>query len=180
MAAPPAKTLKDLSGVWVMNKTLSDDTDRILQMQGVGWWLRKAIALATVTLTIKQYVSADGLTHIDIEQRATGGISGTTEKRTLDWAYRDHKDGIFGAVKGKSRWVKLADVEDDNEFLKKGWLEEGDEHVQSYVESVGNGWTADQIWGFEEIGGVRYHVRHVVVRKGDDWKEARLVYDYQK
>ena len=145
------------------NKTLSDDTDRILQMvnppkyptsnlsiseaqqQGVGWWLRKAIALATVTLTIKQYTSDDGLTHIDIEQRATGGISGTTENRTLDWEYRDHKDGIFGEVKGKSRWVKLSDVEDDNEFLKKGWLDEGDKYVQSYVESVGNGWTANQV-----------------------------------
>ncbi|MCJ1298481.1 hypothetical protein MMC08_001271 [Hypocenomyce scalaris] len=181
MAAPPEVTLKDLSGQWLMNKTLSDDPDRILQMQqGVGWWLRRAISLATITLTIKQYTSDDSLTHIDIEQRATGGISSTTENRTLDWQYREHKDGIFGEVKGKSRWVKLSDVEDDNEFLKTGWLDEGDEHVQAYVESAGNGWTANQIWGFEELGGTRYYVRHVVVRKGDDWKEARLVYDFQK
>lgn len=41
--------------------------------------------------------------------------------------------------------MKLSDVEDDNEFLKKGWLDEGNEHVQSYVESVGNGWTANQV-----------------------------------
>ena len=26
---------------------------------------------------------------------------------------------------------------------------------------------------------MRYHTRHVVVRKGEDWKQARLVYDYQ-
>lgn len=37
----------------------------------------------------------------------------------------------------------------------------------------------EQIWGFAEINGDRRYVRHVVVRKGDDWKQARLVYDYQ-
>ena len=67
----------------------------------------------------------------------------------------------------------------DNEWLKKGWLEPEGEFVQSYVESVGGGWTADQVWGFEMVDGKRYHVRHVVVRKGEDWKEARLVYDWQ-
>ena len=72
-------------------------------------------------------------------------------------------------------------VESDIPFLTTGW--EGGvsgEHVQSYVESKTNGWTANQVWGFEEIDGVRRHVRHVVVRKGDeDWKQARLVYDWQ-
>lgn len=35
-----------------------------------------------------------------------------------------------------------------------------------------------QVWGFEIMDGKRYYVRHVVVRKEDDWKQARLVYDY--
>ncbi|KAI4163829.1 MAG: hypothetical protein LQ342_002602 [Letrouitia transgressa] len=145
-------------------------------MQGVGWVLRKAISLATITLSITQY-EKDGLTHIDISQTATGGIKGTTENRTLDWEYREHKDGIFGEVRGKSRWVKLDDVDDDT-FLKTGWDDMDGEHVQSYVESKDNGWTADQVWGFEIMDGKRYYVRHVVVRKEDDWKQARLVYDY--
>jgi len=179
MAAPPEVSLKDLSGQWVMNKTLSDDTDPILILQGIGWFLRKAISYATITLTIKEYTSEDSLTHIDIDQVATGGISGTTENRTLDWQFRDHEDGIFGKVKGRSRWLNLADLDDDDEFLRQGWLDEGGEFVQSYVESVDNGWTANQVWGFEELDGKRYYVRHVVVRKGDDWKEARLVYDFQ-
>ena len=52
--------------------------------------------------------------------------------------------------------------------------------MQAVADSIGgNGWTADQIWGFEEIKGERRYVRHVVVRKGDDWKLARLVYDYK-
>ncbi|KAL2041348.1 hypothetical protein N7G274_005730 [Stereocaulon virgatum] len=178
MAAPPEKTLKDLNGKWVMNKSLSDDYDRILEMQGIGWFLRKAISYATVTLTINQYTDSSNLTHFDIKQVATGGVQGTTENRTLDWTWRDHKDGIFGNVKGRSRWVKLGDVDDD-EFLKVGYDDLEGEHVQAWAENVEKGWTADQIWGFEQINGERRYVRHVVVRKGDDWKQARLVYDYQ-
>lgn len=141
--------------------------------------MRKAIALATVTIVVTQYEDTEDppRSHIDISQTATGGIKGTTELRTLDWVYRDHQDGIFGKLKGKSRWVKLGDVDDDA-FLKEGWDDMEGEHVQAYVESDGNGWTADQVWGFEVIDGVRRHARHVVVRKGDDWKQARLVYDW--
>lgn len=103
--------------------------------------------MATVTLTISEYVDKDtSLTHVDIKQVATGGISGTTENRTLDWTYRDHKDGIFGSVKGKSRWVKLDDVDDD-EFLKKGFEDMEGEHIQAYAESNDNGWTANQVSG---------------------------------
>ena len=51
--------------------------------------------------------------------------------------------------------------------------------MQAWAESLGNGWTADQVWGFEEVDGKRHYVRHVVARKGDDWKQARLVYDYK-
>ncbi|KAL9098725.1 MAG: hypothetical protein Q9187_009611, partial [Circinaria calcarea] len=119
-------------------------------------------------------------THIDITQTATGGIKGTTELRTLDWTLRGHKDGIFGEVKGKSRWASLKDLKGADEWLRGPFLDEdGGVRVQAWVESIGGGWTAEQVWGFEEIKGSRYHVRHIIVRKGEDWKQARLVYDYQ-
>ena len=51
--------------------------------------------------------------------------------------------------------------------------------MQSYVESTTDAWTANQIWGFEEVDEERRYVRHVVVRKADDWKQARLVYDWR-
>lgn len=73
--------------------------------------------------------------------------------------------------------MKLTDVDDDA-FLKEGWEDLEAEHVQAYVESYDNGWTADQVWGFEVVDGERRHVRHIVVRKGSDWKQARLVYDW--
>ncbi len=99
--------------------------------------------MATITLTISEYIEGDK-THIDIKNVATGGISGTTENRTLDWTYGDHTDGIFGSVKGKSRWVKLSDVDED-EFIKTGFDDLEGEHVQAYVESKDNGWTANQV-----------------------------------
>lgn len=101
--------------------------------------------MATVTLSVSQYTDANSTTHIDIKQVATGGISGTTEDRTLDWTYRDHKDGIFGSVKGKSRWTKLTEIDDDDKFLKEGWPDSKGEFVQSYVESKDSGWTANQV-----------------------------------
>ncbi|CZR61253.1 uncharacterized protein PAC_11149 [Phialocephala subalpina] len=184
MAAPAEITLKDLTGVWVMNKTLSDDTDAILALQGIGWWTRKAIALATVTLHAKQYLGDDGIVHIDIEQTATGGIKGTTELRILDWEKREHEDHVFGKLKGRSRWIDLSGVEDS--FLKDGWLEDnessgpaGEKHIESWVENSEKGWTADQIWGFAIIDGKRYYVRRVVVKKGDTVLKARLVYNWQ-
>lgn len=50
--------------------------------------------------------------HIDIDQVATGGIRGTTEKRITDWAEREHSDHIFGTVVGQSRLVRGSKGED--------------------------------------------------------------------
>ena len=111
--------------------------------------MRKIISMATITLTVSEYIEeGTNLTHIDIQQVATGGISGTTERRTLDWEFRDHSDGIFGEVQGKSRWVLLENVDKgtDREWLTRGWLDEsGGEHVQSYVVSQKASWTAEQV-----------------------------------
>ena len=67
---------------------------------------------------------------------------------------------------------KLKDLETDSHFLEL-------EHVQSWAVSQGGGWTAEQIWGFEEINSKRFYTRRVVVRKGDEVERARLVYDYK-
>lgn len=105
--------------------------------------MRKAISFATVTLIIQEY-EKDGHTHIDIKQVATGGIQGTTENRALDWTWRDHKDGIFGSLRGKSRWAKLSDIDDDK-LVKTGFENLEGDFIQSYVENDERGWTADQV-----------------------------------
>jgi len=134
--------------------------------------------MTTVTLHVKQYKDSAGVVHVDIEQTATGGIKGTTELRQLDGQTGEHEDQIFGKVRGQTNWVKLADVKDD--FLSKGWLPETaqGETIESNVESVGNGWKASQIWGFEDIKGERRYCRHVVITKGGKSKTGRLVYDW--
>ncbi|KAL8288553.1 hypothetical protein RB597_000603 [Gaeumannomyces tritici] len=191
MAAPPSKTLKDLNGKWVMNKTLSDNTEPALALQGIGWFVRKGISMASVTLNVKQYTGApkppstspEEAVHIDIVQTATGGIKGTTELRCLDGVAREHTDWLFGKVSGRSRLLRRAEVAD--EYLKRGWIEEeggegGEEaeHIESKAESVDNGWVALQVWGFQLIGGERRYARNIMVTKGAERVEMRLVYDW--
>lgn len=197
MAAPPEKTLADLNGKWVLNKELSSDTNPGLALQGIGWLTRKAVGLATVTLNIKQYnapasepsTASDDFVHIDVEQTATGGLKGTTEHRTLDFEFRPHSDWMFGSNKGRSKWATPADIEDP--FLKKGeveWIEDdseksgpnGETHVYNEVVNLdaSGGWTAKQAWGFQIIGGKRHYVRNIVIAKGSERVELRLVYDY--
>ncbi|KAK3310642.1 uncharacterized protein B0T15DRAFT_44448 [Chaetomium strumarium] len=195
MAAPASKNIGDLTGKWVMNKAQSSNVEPGLALQGIGWVTRKAVTMATVTLHVKQFVAppsppadpaSPAVTHIEIEQTGTGGFKGTTEKRCLDYTFREHSDWLFGHVKGQTKFVAAEEVQD--EFLKSGWLEGDDEkggpngetHVLSYVESLDNGWTATQIWGFKIIEGVRKYCRNVVIAKGGERVELQLVYDYQE
>ena len=143
-------------------------------------------------LTIDEYTK-DNTWHIDITSVASG-LSTTQEDRTLNWTDAEHSDKIFGKVIGKSRLFNIKDFsmqgpggDDDITFLKGEKLKDletdssfiEDEHVQSWAVSQGGGWTAEQVWGFEKIGGNRYHTRRVVVRKGDQFERVRLVYDYK-
>ncbi|KIV88450.1 hypothetical protein PV10_08133 [Exophiala mesophila] len=195
MASPPEVTMTNLSGTFVLNKSLSDEIDPLFVLQGLSWFTRKAIGLATVVLTVKEYTK-DSVIHIDITSVASG-LSTTQENRTLDWQERDHSDRIFGNIKGRSRmWTtggfepvlqmpaevmafmlgnKLKDGQTDSRFLE-------DDHLHSFVQNVDEGyrWAAEQNWGFEEIDGKRYHTRRVMVQnqKGDKHELARLVYDY--
>lgn len=143
----------------------------------MGWLTRKAIGLATVTLHVKEYVDESGVTHVDIQQTATGGVKGTAENRTLDNTFREHSDWLFGSVKGRTGWV-ASKGEIADEFLREGWEDSQAEFVVGYVESLDRGWTATQVWGFQEVNGERRYARNIVVAKGDERVEMRLVYDF--
>lgn len=177
------------------NKSLSSNVEPGLALQGMGWVLRKAVSMATLTLNVKQYTappsppaepSNPAATHVEIEQTGTGGVKGTSEKRCLDNTFREHTDYLFGHVKGQTRWMTPQDI--DDEFLNSGWLEgdeekggpNGETHLVSHVESYDNGWTATQIWGFKLVDGVRRHVRNVVISKDDKRVELQLVYDFME
>lgn len=131
------------------NKSLSDSSDEILRLQGVGWFTRKAIAAATIYIEVNHYKDDSGTEHIDIKQTLSGGLGGSQEDRTLDWQNREKTDKIFGAVIGKSRRVKLEDI--DIDYLKNGWTSDVAEcgSIESYVESdtpkSGTTWIAHQV-----------------------------------
>jgi hypothetical protein len=131
------------------NKSLSDSFDEILAMQGIGWIMRKAISIATVTLTVNQYTDEKGYVHIDIMQTATGGIRANPENRIMDWEPRFNKDNLFGEVTGRSRWVVLTDIEpefgrEDLDWLNEGWDDNG-EKMQGYAINEKIGWTANTV-----------------------------------
>ena len=117
------------------NHSLSDDTDKILALQGVGWATRKIISKATITLHINHYKDSQGVEHIDIEQTLTGGITASPELRTLDWTPRKVDHSLFGATIGKSRRIPVADIHDG--YLKSGWLPDvsRDGAIEVYAES---------------------------------------------
>lgn len=153
-------------------------------MQGVTWISRTAISYATVTLYANHYKDENGIEHVDTDQTLTGGVPGTTEERILDWTPRDHYDYVFGAVTGKSRRLKVDEIED--KFLRDGWLPDTQEHgvICSWIESdrerSGYSWTSYEVWGFEEIQGERHYTRHIrfTEKPGGKVVYARLVYDY--
>jgi len=196
MAAPSNVTIKDLSGKWTMNKKISDDSEKVLSFQKVGFATRKLIGNATITLHVQQYVDDNGITHIDIEQSAIG-LKGTTEKRELNWEESSHSDYVFGKLDGRSRWINLDTVsqplpdyevtEKEASFLSQGWIEDdsenggpnGERHIDSFVRNKDNKWTARQIWGFQIINGERRYVRKAVVKSigGTDEYYLTLVYD---
>ncbi|ELR07356.1 hypothetical protein VC83_07031 [Pseudogymnoascus destructans] len=184
MAAPAEYTIANLNGQWVLNKALSDETEPVLSLQGVGWLMRKAIGLATITLSISEKVE-NGVTVIDIESTGTGGIQGTAEHRVLDWIEHAHEDHVFGSLTSQTKWLdnKGADWDALDSFQKEGWLDErvgpnGEPHVVTTAVNKSNGWTATQVWGFTELNGVRYYTRKVVITKGSEVLKIRIFYDF--
>ncbi|OCH96031.1 hypothetical protein OBBRIDRAFT_358687 [Obba rivulosa] len=184
MAVPQDMTILDISGKYMMNKSLSDDTDEILRLQGVSWFKRKAIRMASIYLTVKHYTSDDGVEHIDIDQVLSGGVGSNTENRILDYEEREINDPTFGWVLSRSRRVSLDDI--DNDWLREGWMDDVWEHgtvdtrAQSATEKSHTTWAVEQTWGFEEIDGEKRYARHLdFLGPGGEKIRARLVYDYQ-
>lgn len=145
------------------NHKLSDSTDKILALQGVGWLTRKIINSATITLYIKHYKDESGVQHIDIVQTISGGISVSPENRVLDWTLRKSEHSLFGATINRARRVALADVID--EYLNSGWLSEvsRDGAIEAYAEAdkekSSYSWISDMV---SELGRFKSWTSHVL------------------
>ncbi|KAI6031623.1 hypothetical protein BKA83DRAFT_4203043, partial [Pisolithus microcarpus] len=157
MAAPLSVTTKNLSGVFVTNKQLSDSTEELLRLQGVPWYKRNIAKMFNITLSINHYTDDSGVEHIDMEQKLSGGISGGSDNHTLDWQERDVNDSVFGLLHVKTHRLSLESIEE--EFLKAGWTE--DTVTDGVIHTVISNdpekpdddytWKSEQAWGFQLV-----------------------------
>jgi hypothetical protein len=105
----------------------------------------------------------------------------------MDGLVRTHSDWLFGSVEGQNLLRPFADIIAlDDEFLsgkvkdRGPWIED-DQYLWTRAVSP-NGWIAVQVWGFQDVtvGGKqeRRFCRNVVVTKGGQKAQIRMVYDY--
>ncbi|KAL2860975.1 uncharacterized protein BJX67DRAFT_386132 [Aspergillus lucknowensis] len=111
MAIPQDITLKTLKGSWTLDKSISDDMDGMLKLQGVGWLTRKGISAARLTLSFTSTVepspsSGSPVLHLTMRQTLSGGIPGSTEERITDWTERERSNHIYGDVLSRSKLIK--------------------------------------------------------------------------
>ncbi|CCM05181.1 uncharacterized protein FIBRA_07390 [Fibroporia radiculosa] len=183
MAVPSNMSVLNLSGKYILSKSLSDNTDEILRLQGVGWMTRKIIQVGTLYLTVKHYSDDSGIEHIDILQTLSG-LSSSDEDRILDATPRPYEDDVFGKVISVSRRVKVAEI--DNQWLLSRWTEDTVQEslvltqADSDTPNSGTTWTAIQAWGFQVVKDEKRYARNIDFTgpKGEKI-HARLVYDYQ-
>lgn len=102
MAVPTTVTVKDLTGKYSMNKTISDSSATTLKIQSVGFIVRQTVQYSPITIELKQYTDDAGTIHLDQVQTVVGGIT-SDEERTIDGVLREKDNPIWGKVKGTTK-----------------------------------------------------------------------------
>ncbi|CEN59236.1 hypothetical protein ASPCAL01688 [Aspergillus calidoustus] len=192
--------MEQFRGRWVIDKARSTGTDGILKLQGVPWALRKAVSVVTVTLDVTLFPKASPnatngtatesertppVTGIEIQITATGGLAGTKHLHVLDWM--DDNDDVYPDIQmkrevadGKGRRFLRGEILEDGTASKwsvgDGAPEEAS-WVHTFIWSVPEKWTLEQVWGFEEIDGHLCHARRfVAVDKQGEYVLGRAIY----
>jgi hypothetical protein len=155
-------------------------------MQGIGYFYRSALKLVTPNYDIRQYMApsepsnknSEVVMWLDTSQVAIGNYESSRDIRSTDDQPREQTDWLFGTVTNWSRLIDLDEV--DDEFLKDGWLVEGEgkTFIITVTKHKDRGYTATQIGGFRMIDGQRYHCLRIVLHKGRKRAEAQLVFDF--
>lgn len=92
------------------NNTLSDSYDSILKMQNVNWLTHKVLIMGTITMSIKQVMDEEGLTHLTIDSKSVSGLLSSTENRFLNNEIRNANYPLFGKITSRIRWAALTDL----------------------------------------------------------------------
>lgn len=151
----------------------------MLKLQGVPWLLHKVLNWVSVTVAIKTWSdTATGLGHFLIEHKPPLGLPSSTEGRVLNFEGEDLTVPIFGKLRVRMRWAAAEELDELDEFLAQGFEEGMKGLIRMMTEHVDVGLVTHQTFGFEDIGGTRFHTRHIVVKKGEEVEKLRQVYDY--
>ncbi|KAK0645284.1 hypothetical protein DIS24_g8070 [Lasiodiplodia hormozganensis] len=179
MAAPPEKTISNLTGKWTLDRKLSSGLDEVMALQGVGWLKIKALSVINVTETYKQYIDDAGVTHIDVVPTVTGGFKGEESSCIVDGVKRARTLQEFGEITESCQWSDLTDV--DEEFLRDGWVyaegeKTGPKNLYMNVTMDKGACVLKGVWGFIDVEGKRYHARKSTCTK--DGKTAKCCHVY--
>lgn len=121
MAAPDSVTMTNISGSYTMSKPLSDDAGPMLSLQGVGFLLRNAMKIGTLTLNVT-HTRPDGVDTLATTAVPMGGFKGNTSERKLNGEVVPQKDFMFGECEITPSVKKVGEIED--EWLMEGWVED--------------------------------------------------------
>ncbi|KUJ20448.1 uncharacterized protein LY89DRAFT_579296 [Mollisia scopiformis] len=180
MTATPANvTLKDLNDQWAMNWKLCDDSEPMLVAQGVPWLVRKLLGLISMQVALKTVPDpATGLTHFFAEYKPPFGLPSSGEERVLDFVAEEITVPVFGTLRVSTRWATPKELDEIDAYLGEGFEKGTKEVIHMKTENSELGVVTHQTFGFEKIKGVRYHTRHIVVKRGGESTRLTLVYDY--
>lgn len=160
----------------LQNKTLSDDLNPLMELQGVPWLARKAASMATVKARLTQHTGPDGIASITTEGMAAGGLKGKAMTYRLDGCEIKH-EGQYGVTRMRALLVdeptsepllSLAGPEALDPYLTEGWLygdgkqAQSPQHIQIYLDHSTAG-SVEQVWGFSTISGQRRRKQHPVL-----------------
>lgn len=184
MSAPPTPTTRDLSGKYILNKRLSDSTDKIFKEQGVGWISRLRLSTAPIVTAWIRHFRERGREYLEIDGMFHKRNSTTAERYALDGRPLEFDD-VCGRPAVSRGWrVRTTEIKDP--FLRRGWADDVHSHsaiytsVEGYVRGdLKRRWVEEQTMGFQDIAGDRRFVRHIklTTEKGEV-VGVRLVYDY--
>ncbi|KAL4967099.1 uncharacterized protein BDV14DRAFT_198196 [Aspergillus stella-maris] len=75
--------------------------------------------------------------------------------------------------------IKFLNAETFKNGAPSSWAEDTEsQHLHCIITNSEAGWTMEQVWGFEELDGKKYHTRRSIVKKGEAVERGKLVYNY--
>lgn len=151
----------------------------MLILQGMPWLMRRLAGLISVTVSIKTWTDPQtGDTRFLLQHTPPLGLPGMSEERALNFEPDEVAVPNLGKLRVRTRWGTVKELDQLDRYLAQG-LETGPHSmIHMKTEHLDVDAVTHQVFGYEEIDGVRFHVRRIVVWKGDKVAKLRLVYNY--